>query len=67
MRFGPWFFFPRAEVDESYNSNINAGSGAPPMYDNGIAALGAVGQQADAPAGACVAQLTPSVKGGVLA
>jgi hypothetical protein len=29
MRFGPWFFFPRAEVDESYNSNINAGSGAP--------------------------------------
>jgi len=29
MRFGPWFFFPRAEVDESYNDNINAGSGAP--------------------------------------
>jgi hypothetical protein len=29
MRFGPWFFFPRAEVDESYNDNISAGSGAP--------------------------------------
>jgi hypothetical protein len=29
MRFGPWFFFPRAEVDESYNDNINAGSGTP--------------------------------------
>lgn len=29
MRFGPWFFFPRAEVDELYNDNIFAGSGAP--------------------------------------
>jgi hypothetical protein len=29
MRFGPWFFFPRAEVDESYNDNISAGSGGP--------------------------------------
>lgn len=29
MRFGPWFFFPRVEVDEAYNDNIFAGSGAP--------------------------------------
>jgi len=29
MRLGSWFFFPRAEVDELYNDNISAGSGAP--------------------------------------
>jgi hypothetical protein len=29
LRFGPWFFFPRGEVDEAYNDNITAGSGNP--------------------------------------
>lgn len=29
VRVGPWFFFPRAEVDELYNDNIFAGSGGP--------------------------------------
>jgi hypothetical protein len=29
IRLGSWFFFPRAEVDEAYNDNITAGSGAP--------------------------------------
>src|SRR5258708_9511843 len=27
VRAAPWFFFPRAEVDEIYNDNIFAGSG----------------------------------------
>ena len=41
LRWGDFFFFPRAEVDELYNDNISAGTGGPgsPKTNDFITAL----------------------------